>query len=232
MINSCGASHKLTDNVVYIDNNFTYNNLKNNGLVIAGISSKRFNLVPEKRIKYGAILSNVFLEKFKNAHNIQVINTLQFVNKIGNDTYFALMDTFDTRKMLKMETVLFLRDALPDAKYILFADIKNENIIDQSYDEYIEDDDGKEELETEYAKTYLLTMEFQVYDILQKKLVFNNVIHNEAERTESRTTRTGCFESIIDNIIQDIFFGEAAEIDREEVIVRISEKFAEDLGEI
>jgi len=229
---SCGASHYLRDDVIFKDADFSYNYLKNNGMIIGGISSQLINLTTEERIKYSAILSNVLLEKLKDAHNIHIINTLQFIDKSGKEKYFEIMDTFDMEKTIKMETIHFLRDTLPEAKYILFAYIENENIIDNSFEEYIVDKEGKEKLETEYKKTYLLTIEFQMYDILQEKLVLNNIIYNEAKQTESRTTRTGCFESCIDNLIQDILFGEAAEIDREEVLAKISEKFAKDLVKI
>jgi len=229
---SCGASHYLRDDVIFKDDSFTYNHLKNNGMIIGGISSQLINLTAEERIKYSAILSNVLLEKLKDAHSIQIINTLQLINKIGKEKYFKIMDNFDMEKTVKMEIVHFLRDTLPEAKYILFAYIENENIIDNSFQEYIEDEEGKETLETEYKKTYLLTIEFQLYNVFHEKLVLNNIIYNEAKRTESRTTRTGCVESCIDNLIQDILFGEAAEIDREEVLVKISEKFAKDLGKI
>ena len=37
---SCGASHYLSDKVIYKDNNFTYDSLKNNALIIGGISSQ------------------------------------------------------------------------------------------------------------------------------------------------------------------------------------------------
>ena len=60
----------------------------------------------------------------------------------------------------------------------------------------------------------------------------NSVIYNQAEQTETRTTSTGCFESCFENIMSDILFGEAAEIDREEVLAKIYEKFAKDLAKI
>lgn len=229
---SCGASHKLSDDIIYKDTDFTYNHLKNNVMIIGGISSQLVNLTPEERIKYSSILSNVFLEKLKGAHNIHVINTVQFIDQIGKEKYFEIMNYFDMEKTIKKETVYFLRDSLPDAKYILFAYIENENIIDYSLEEYIEKEEGKKELETEYNKTYLLTIEFQMFDILQEKLVFNNIIYNEAKKTETRTTGTGCFESCIDNVIQSILFGKPAEIDREEVLAKISERFAKDLAKI
>ena len=128
--------------------------------------------------------------------------------------------------------VYFLKDTLPEAKYILFAYITNENIIDNSFENYIENEEGEDQLETEYRKTYLLTLEFQMFDLQQEKLVLNNIIYNEAEQSETRTTRTGCFDSCIDQITNSILFGEPAEIDREEVLAKISEKFAKDLVKI
>jgi hypothetical protein len=61
-------------------------------------------------------------------------------------------------------------------------------------------------------------------------LVWENSIFNQAQRTESRSTQTGCFESCVSDIVQQILFGEPAEISREEVFVKIVEKFAEDIA--
>lgn len=229
---SCGASHHLRNDIIFKDSDFSYGNLKNNGLIIGGISSQLINLTPEERMKYSSIFSNVILEKLKGSHNIHFINTSQLFTKIGKEKYFETMEYFDSEKTITPDMVDFLRDTLPEAKYILFAHIENENIIDNSFEKYIENEEGKEELETEYKKTYLLTIEFQMYDLLQKKLVLNNIIYNQAKQTETRTTRTGCFESCIDDIFNTILFGEPAEIDREEVLTKISEKFAKDLVKI
>jgi len=229
---SCGASHKLTDDMIYKDAGFSYSHLKNSGMVICGISSQLIQLAPAERIKYGSLLSNVFVEKLKGAQNIHVINMPEFMTRIGKEKYFEIMHSFDLEKTVQPETVRFIRDTMPGANYILFAYIENENIIDRSVDQYIENEEGKEELETQYEKTYLLTVEFQLFDVLQEKLVLNNVLYNQAKRSESRTTGTGCVESCTSNIFQNILFGEPAEIDREEVLAKISEKFAKDLVKI
>lgn len=229
---SCGASHKLKDDIVYKDTDFTYNHLRNNGMIIGGISSQLINLTPEERLKYSSILSNVFLEKLKGAHNIRVITTEQFIDQIGKGEYLEIMNYFDREKTIQRETVQSLRDTLPDVKYIVFAYIENENVIDYSLEEYVEKEEGKKEIETEYQKTYLLTIEFQMFDIIQEKLVLNNIIHNESKKSETRTTRTGCFESCFDQVVNSILFGEPAEISREEVLAKISEQFAKDLAKI
>ena len=226
---SCGASHHLRDNVVYIDDDFTYNHLRNNGIIIGGVASQLINLSVEKRIEYSSLLSNKMLESLKDVHAIQLMNTLQFVHEIGKENYFEIMDYYDQEKTIEKETIQFIRDSTPNVNYILFAYIENENIIDKSFDQYVKDQEGKDEIETEYQKTYLLTIEFYVYDMLKEKMVMNNVIYNQAEQTETRTTSTGCFESCVENIMYTIFFGEAAEIDREEVLAKIYEKFAKDL---
>lgn len=226
---SCGANHYLNNNIIYKDADFNYNHLKNKGLIIGGISSKLIDLKNKERIKYSSILSNTLLEELKDVHNIHIINTHQLIAKIGNENYFEMMDNFDMEKTVNEEIVHFIRDTISNAKYILFAYIKNENIFDNSYEEYIEDEE-EENLETKYQKTYLLNIEFLMYEILQERLVFSNVIHNVAKRTETRTTRTGCLELFIDNLMQSILYGEPAEINREEVLIKISEQFAKNLN--
>jgi hypothetical protein len=125
-----------------------------------------------------------------------------------------------------------IRESPIDSKYFLVAHIVNENIIDDSSREYIENENNKNKsVETTYEKTYLLTINFQIYDLDQKKQVWSNVIYNQANRSESRTTRTGCFESCVDTIIDNIIMGSPAEISREEVFAKMIEKFVENLAE-
>lgn len=229
---TCSASHYLRDNVAYLDDDFTYNHFRNNGIIIGGVSSQLINLSVEDRMKYSSLLSNKMLESLKDAHDIRIMNTLQFVHEIGKENYFEIMDYYDQEKTIGKETIQFIRDSIPNVNYILFAYIENENIIDNSFDQLVKNHEGKDEIETEYQKTYLLTIEFYVYDIPKEKLVMNSIIYNQAEQSETRTTSTGCFESCVENIISDILFGEAAEIDREEVLAKIYEKFAKDLVKI
>jgi hypothetical protein len=229
---SCGASHHLTNKVFFKDPDFTFSHLRKNGIIIAGISSQQIQLTPEERIKYSSILSNVFLEKLKDAQNIRVINTSQLITRISKEKYLEMMDYFDTEEILRQETIHFLGDTLPEAKYIFFAHIDNENIIDRTSDEYVENEEGKKEKQIKYEKTYLLTIEFQMYDIPGEKLVLDNVIYNQAENTENRTTTSGCVGSCLNSLMHDILFGEPAKIDREEVLAKISERFAKDLAKV
>ncbi len=226
---SCGAKHYLKDEEIYKANNFSYNNLTNNGLIIGGISSQVIQLTNEERIEYSSILSNVLLEELKDVHKINIISSVQLIEKLGTANYFDIMENFDIGQELTIENIRFIGNSIPNIKYILLAYIENENIIDRSFDKYIEDEDGRK-LETDYEKIYLLTIDFQIYDISQEKIVWNNVIYNEAERSETRTTETGCFESCMGGIIQTILFGPPAEINREEVIAKTVEKFAENLS--
>jgi hypothetical protein len=226
---SCGAKHHLIDEVIYRDDNFTYDHLVDNGMIISGISSRQVYLTFEERFEYSTILSNVLLERLKGVHTINIMNTSQLLDKIGKEEYLKIMETLDEEKIFREETLRFMRDSIANANYILLAYIENENIFDRS-SEYVESDESGEELITDYERIYLLTIEYQIYDLLQEKMVWNNSIHNEAEKTETRTTRTGCVESCIDNVINSILFGSPAEINREEVLAKSCEKFAENLS--
>jgi hypothetical protein len=226
---SCGAKHHLIDNVVYKDDNFTYNHLKDNGIIVGGLSSPVVELSRKERIEYGSIISNILVDKMKDVHTINIINTIQLVDKLGKEKYFEIMENFDEVRMIKRENIQLIRDSIPYIKFMLLTSIENENIIDKSYQKYIEVEEEKT-IETEYVKTYLLTINFQIYDIFQEKMVWHNVIYNQAENSETRSTRTGCFESCMDDIIQTILFGSPAEIDRKEVLAKTVEKFVKDLG--
>ncbi len=229
---SCGASHYLRDDLVYLDNGFSYDHLKGSGIIIGGVSSKIITLQAEDRIKYSSLLLNKLLESLKDVHNIRLVSTIQFIDEIGKNNYFGIMDYFDEKKHIEKDKLQFIRDSIPDINYILFSYIANENIVDNSIDQYVKDEKGEDEIETEYQKTYYLTLEFFIYDLTSQKIVLENVVYNRAEQTETRTTGTGCFESCMQNIFDAIVYGEPAEIDREEVLAKIYEKFAKDLAKI
>jgi formate dehydrogenase assembly factor FdhD len=150
---------------------------------------------------------------------------------MGKQNYFDTMNIFDSGVILSERDIDIIIESPVKSKYFLVAHIVNENIIDGSSKEYIESENDKKSVETTYEKTYLLTIDFQIYDLDQKKQVWSNVIYNRADRTESRTTRTGCFESCVDNLIDNIIMGSPAEISREEVFAKMIEKFVENLAE-
>ena len=88
LLSSCGASHQLTDESRYQTDDFRYNNLKSNELVIGGISSLNVEISREDRIQYSSMLSNLVLEQLKDVHTIRLVNTMQMVNKVGKQNYF------------------------------------------------------------------------------------------------------------------------------------------------
>jgi hypothetical protein len=226
---ACGASHKMIDDIIYVDENFSYNNLKKNGLIVGGMCFDVIEISREDRLEYSSTFSNVLIEKLKDVSMIQITNPMQLIDKMGQTSYFNMMKDYDHQKALSRLWADTLEVILPDVQYILFAYLVNENIVDESYDRYVESDEG-EELETEYKKTYFITVEFHLYDLFRKELVRENSIFNKAQRTESRTTQTGCFESCMNSLFQHLLFGEPAEISRDEVFVKIVEKFAEDIS--
>ena len=226
---SCGAKHKFVDDLVYKDEGFSYNSLKKYGLLVGGLSSDVIEISDQDRLEFGKTFSNVLIEKLKDVSMIKITNPRQLMNNLGQDRYFAIMEDLDDQKALSREWAEILEKSIPDTRYILFAYIVNENIVDQSHDYTVERGTG-EELETEYTKTYYITVDFLLYDLLRKELVWENSIFNQAQRTESRSTQTGCMESCVNDIFQYILFGEPAEISREEVFIKIVEKFAEDIS--
>jgi hypothetical protein len=226
---TCGAKHKLVDDLVFKDEGFAYQNLKKYGLIVGGMSSDVIEISRRDRLEYGTTLSNVLIEKLKDVSMIKITNPRQLMDNLGQDQYFALMEDLDDHKALSRDWADTLNKGIPDTRYVLFAHILNENIVDQSH-EYTVTKGEEDELETEYTKTYYITVDFLLYDLLRQELVWENSIFNQAQRTESRTTQSGCFESCVNDIFQQILFGEPAEISREEVFVKIVEKFAEDIS--
>jgi hypothetical protein len=229
LILGCGAKHKLINDVRFQDENFRYGNLKSNGMIVAGLSSDVVEISREDRLEYSSTFSNVLLEKLKDIEMIQLTNPMQLIEKMGTESYFNMMEDFDRQKALSVSWADTLGVILPDIQYILFAYIVNENILDESHEYEVEAEEGKE-LRKEYEKTYFITVDFLLYDLFQQSVVWENSIFNKAHRTESRTTETGCFESCMNDIFQQILYGEPAEISREEVFVKIVEKFAEDIA--
>jgi hypothetical protein len=227
---ACGAKHKLVDNLVFKDEGFAYDNLKKYGLIVGGMSSDVVEVSREDRLEYSTTFSNVLIEKLKDVSMIKITNPRQLMDNLGQDQYFTMLEDLDDHKALSREWADTLSMILPNTRYILFAYIVNENIVDESRDYVEESEEGEDYTQREYKKTYFITVDFLLYDLLRKELVWENSIFNQAQRTESRSTQTGCMESCVNDIIQQILFGEAAEISREEVFIKIVEKFAEDIS--
>lgn len=229
---ACGASHHLRQRIEYRDENFSYSSLVNEGLIIGGLTAHQIELSREQRGEYSSELATIMFEKVKDAPMIRMVNNVQLAHTIGMDNYFAMMDSLDKNKKITESMVKCIRDTIPNIPYFLIAHIQNENIIDDWDSEYVTNESGGERKETTYYKTYLLTIDFRIYDLRRNKIVLDKYIFNEASKSETRSTRTGCVESCIDDIIQSILFGDAAEIDRKEVLKEIVEKFAKDLSKI
>jgi hypothetical protein len=231
MFMSCGASHKMINDVMYKDVNFSYRNLQNNGLIVAGMCTDVVNFSPEEQLKYSSTLSNILIEKLPEVSKIHLINPRQLLDTLGRNSYYDMMGDYNQQRELGLKWADSVSTIFPNVQYMLFAYLVNENIFDQSHDQYVDTEDGQE-IETEYRKTYYITVEFHLYDLFSQKSVLENSVFNKAEQTETRTTQSGCFESCLGNIVNTIMFGEPAEISREEVFSKIVEKYAKDIANI
>ncbi|MBN1999318.1 hypothetical protein JW935_17295 [candidate division KSB1 bacterium] len=227
---SCGASHHLRKKELYRDKNFNYESLKNDGLIIGGISSQKVDLTPEQRLQYGDLMAEVFRKQLKDGKTMTIMNTSLLAEKIGHDKYIAIMGKYDDEKMFWKETMDLVRESMHGAKYCLLGYIENESIIDKSFEQYIENSEGEEELSTTFKKTYLFAIEFRIYDLEQEEIVRGDIIYNEAKQSETRTTDSGCVEGCMDELIQLIILGEPASISRKEVLKKTVKEFANDLN--
>jgi hypothetical protein len=112
---------------------------------------------------------------------------------------------------------------------VLFTSIEAENMYEDSNNQEVENSSGEKEIETEYQTTCVLETDFFVYDLNGGNLVFNCSVENVAEETETRTTRTGFWASIIDNLLWHLTSGAPAEIKRDDVLKEAVEKLAADI---
>ncbi len=219
---SCGTKHSISDNIIYKDDNFSYNHLMSNGVIIGGIASQEIDFTNNERLQYNSHLSTIMIKELKDVH---IINTLQLKGKIGKDNYYSIIKEYDTEQMLSNEDMRVINESIPEIEYIIFAYIENEYISNESYTESTADDKGK--YKTVYKTTYSLALEFQIYDLYQEQMVWNNIMYNEAVKTQDRTE-----DSFLGVVTGDVMSGAFVEIDREDVLEEIYEKFAEDLAEI
>ena len=218
---SCGTQHSIRDDVIYQDDNFGYDRLISNGIVIGGVASKEIKFTNDERIKYGSLLSNILIEQLKA---VQIINTLQLIGKIGKENYFRIMGEFDADKILLNDDIRAIEESIPEIEYIILSYIKNENIRNKSYTETTADDKG--EYKTVFETTYSIAVEFQIYDVFKEKIVWNNIMYNEAVKIQSRTE-----DSLLGVVVGDVMSEAFVNIDRKDVLEEIYQKFAEGLVE-
>jgi len=218
---SCFTKHSISDNVIYKDDSFSYNQLMNGGVVIGGITSKQINFTREERIQYDSHLSTIIIKEFKD---VRVINTLQLMGKIGTDNYYSIMKEYDAELMLSNEDMRVIKESIPEIEYIIFVFIESEHINNDSYTESTADSEGK--YKTVYKTTYSLAAEFQIYDLSREQLVWNNIMYNEAVKTQNREE-----DSFFGVVTGDVMSSAFVEIDREDVLEEIYEELAEVLAE-
>lgn len=230
MLFSCGASHDIIERPIFKDKGFSYAELKNNSVIVGGVTSQQLFLEESDRIRYGNLLAASLVENLVDVHTINLLNTRQFVERIGYENYVNIMKESDVERQLHQNAIEFIREDFPDYNYIIMINIENENIIDRSDSDFIYDEEGEEKLETEYEKIYFLTVEFQIYNLVSEEMVYRTQFYNRANRSETRTTETGCVESVFTGIINDVFWGSPAEIDREEVLAEIYNNFSSNLS--
>jgi hypothetical protein len=219
---SCFTKHYISDNVIYKDDSFSYNQLMNGGVVIGGITSKQINFTREERIEYNSHLSTIMIKELKD---VRVINTLQLMGKMGTDNYYSIMKKYDAELMLSNEYMRVIKESIPEIEYIIFAYIKSENISNNSYTESTANSEGK--YKTVFKTTYSLAAEFQIYDLSREQMVWKSTMYNKAVKTQDRTE-----DSSIGVVVGDIMSSVFVEIDREDVLEEIYEEFAEGLAEI
>ncbi|MDH3269275.1 MAG: hypothetical protein OEM46_10520 [Ignavibacteria bacterium] len=222
LLYSCGTKHSISDNIIYKDDNFSYNHLMNNGLIIGGITSQEINFTNSERSQFNYHLSTIMIKELKDVH---IINTSQLVGKIGKDNYFSIIKEYDAEQMLSNEDMRVIRESIPEIEYIIFVYIESENIRNDSYTESTADSEGK--YKTVFKTTYSLAAEFQIYDLSREQMVWNNVVYNEALKTQDRTE-----DNLLGVVVGDVMSDAFVSIDREDVLEEIYEKFAEDLAEI
>ena len=232
LILSCSTTHTLHEKIIYKDDDFNNEKLHNSRFVIWGISSN-LDIGDQERINYSVLLSDIlYHKKLQTSHSIDIVHTNQLMYRIGETDLINMMKKFDQDKIFDQKTMQFVRDTIPDAKYLLIAFIKNENIVDDTpYEEYVKDDGEKEKLQTTYKKTYILTVEFQIYDTFLGKLVLNSSITNETKRTEKVVEEPvdSVGDLVLDILLGDSTDTEPAKIDRKKVLVKTFEKFADQL---
>ena len=222
LVCSCGTKHSISDNIIYMDDNFSYYHLMNGGVVIGGIASQEINFTNDERSQYNSHLTTIMIKELKD---VRIINTLQLMGKIGTEYYFSIMKEYDAEQMLSNEDMHVIKESIPEIEYIIFVYIENENISNDSYTERTADVEGK--YKTVFKTTYSLAAEFQIYDLSREQLVWNNIMYNEAVKTQDRTE-----DSFLGIVVGDVFSSAFVTIEREEVLEEIYEKFAEDLAKI
>lgn len=219
---SCGSSIKIFDDRFEQDIGFGFDDLRKGTLLVAGAAAEPGFFAAEERVRFGSMVSNMFLEQLGGAPGIRVVGTGTAVRQLGLDAYEGFMRNVDHEGGLSREDIPFIDSVAADIRHVLVAYVTNENVMDFADEEYSSDG---EEVTTRYEKRYYLTIDFQLYDLAREKMVLSHVLHNEASRTESRTTSTGCVEGCVGSVLQSLFFGTPAEISREEVLSEMMQRF-------
>ena len=63
----------------------------------------------------------------KDIQNINLINSQQFIQKLGRENYFEIMREYDIEQKLIEDAILFINEEVPGLEFIIIANIENEN---------------------------------------------------------------------------------------------------------
>ncbi|NQT24073.1 hypothetical protein HQ585_01830 [candidate division KSB1 bacterium] len=225
---SCGVRHSLHQTTLYQDSTFSVGDLQNKRLAVCGMASSFVSMSETERVEISMLLSTLLFDKcVEESSTMEIFNTKQVRYNLGEKLYTPLMKSLDSNSELDLKMMQSLSDSLPNTDYLLLGTIEDEVIRNDSVENTVESD-GEEMIETTYTRTYVISSEFQIYNLKSGKKVWHNAIENEASKSEKTEEKAN---PSLGEIVTDIIFGEDEQLDpvklkREEVLEGIYKKLA------
>lgn len=225
---------------------FTYQSTLQTQFVVAGVVSSVAQLDDITRIRLGDLLARTFQQR--QAH-IRIIRTGFVFKALGEQAFTKLLDDYQLTAVIKQDEVLDLRNAFPNARYVMLARIEK-NQINHEHDETETDvaDSEKDRQAGEYEQIRVdvslqtsrsMGASLLIYDLKDHVTVWSGYVEksdynsNDSSHTFTKDKRwqEELLETFVDSLIglDNGSYPEAPT--RQDVLESIFEGFAENMPE-
>jgi len=225
---------------------FTYETAIQSRFIIGGVASSVTPLNDMARVRFGDLMGRAFAEE---KPELAIVRVGLLIKALGHETYEQILDEYRETGVLDAGDVAQLRHAFPDARYLMFVRIEQDNVR-QNHDQTETDvadspEDAKKgdydqvQVDVSLNTTREMGATLSIYDLKQDVLAWSGYVSgsetnsNDSSRTFNKDKRWK--EELVDVFVDTLIGLNSGEYpaspSQDEVLEDIFEGFAENMPE-
>jgi hypothetical protein len=200
----CSCTIRMSN--LYVDDSFSFSNLKEGKLIVGGIYSKNGNWNSKQLAEYSNVVRNTLSRK---RHELTIVGAEKIIENLGESEFNSIAQMFSDGKRLEKNSLIKLGLASNGFKYILFAIILRDDIQHKQSKE-TEEKNGNKSHYNVYETNRKTLFYSEIYDLTLVMLVWSG----EIEKKYTTTNRTphdhskGILKYIFNELFEDAVFGQ------------------------